>query len=374
MKKMGIGGISGGNSVTLITDGDVFFKGIISLIENAKKNINLETYIFSSDPMGRLIAEKLAGKAAKGIEVNVIYDAIGSISSSSEMFNMMRNSGVEVIEYHPFVPWRKYWGLDFRDHRKILVVDGIRAAIGGINIGKEYAGKKFNGDNWRDTHIIVEGPAVADIQFFFMENWYRNGGAVMSGRLYFPPLDKKGDKLLMVLCSSARKKIRPVYQSYISAIQNARHSIYITSAYFIPDAIIYRSLVKAAERGVDVRLLLQGVSDIPFVKYASRYLYKRYMKNGIRIYEYTESILHAKTAVIDGIWSTIGSSNIDRRSFMKNLELNAVILDQDFGGKMVKTFLKDLKKCREITLNVFEKRSFMVFFTEWLSYRFRNLF
>ncbi len=374
MKKMGIGGMSGGNNVTLITDGDIFFNEILRSIENAKKTINLETYIFSSDAIGWLIAEKLAEKASKGIEVNLIYDAIGSISASSEMFTMMRNAGVEVIEYHPFVPWRKYWGLDLRDHRKILVIDGSRAFIGGINIGKEYAGKQFMGDNWRDTHLIVEGPAVADIQFFFMENWYRNGGAVMSGRLYFPPLEKKGDRLLMVLCSSSRKKVRPVYQSYISAIRNARHSIYITNAYFIPDAVIYRSLVKAAERGVDVRLLLPGESDVPFVKYASMYLYKKYMKHGIRIYEYSGSILHAKTAVIDGIWSTIGSSNIDRRSFMKNLEMNAVILDQGFGGKMEKVFMKDLKKSREITLDIYEKRSFMEFFKEWIFYRFRNLF
>jgi len=196
----------------------------------------------------------------------------------------------------------------------------------------------------------------------------------MSSRLYFPELKKAGQKLLMILCSSARKKVKPVHQSYISAIQNSRNSIYITNAYFIPDAKIYRSLVKAAERGVDVRLLLPGVSDVPFVKYASRYLYKRYMRKGIRIFEYAESILHAKTAVIDGVWSTVGSSNLDRRSFRKNLEMNAVILDQSFGETMEQVFLKDLVKSREITLNQFQKRSFFEFFIEWLCYRFRNLF
>jgi len=374
MKKIGIGGISGGNSVTLISEGDAFFSRIISSIENAENSINLETYIFSSDSLGLIIAEKLAAKAAQGVEVNVIYDSVGSLKASSQMFTMMRNSGVEVIDYHPFVPWRKYWGISFRDHRKILVIDGAKAFIGGINIGKEYAGRKFGGGNWRDTHIMIEGPAVTDIQFFFMENWYRNGGAVMSSRLYFPEIRKTGQKLLMILCTSARRKVRPVHQSYISAIQNSRNSIYITNAYFIPDAKIYRSLVRSAERGVDVRLLLPGVSDIPFVKYASRYLYKRYMKKGIRIFEYAESILHAKTAVIDGIWSTVGSSNLDRRSFRKNLEMNAVILDQEFGEKMEQVFLNDIKKSKEITLNLFEKRSILEFFIEWLCYRFRNLF
>ncbi|PKL16722.1 MAG: cardiolipin synthase [Spirochaetae bacterium HGW-Spirochaetae-5] len=374
IKKIGIGGISGGNSVELITDGDVFFTSIISSIENAEKSINLETYIFKSDTVGMLIAEKLAEKAASGVEVNVIYDSIGSLTSSTQMFNMMRKSGVEVIEYHPFVPWRRYWGLSFRDHRKILIIDGTIAYIGGINIGKEYAGKKFNGGNWRDTHVKIEGPAVFDIQFFFMENWYRNGGAVMNSRIYFPELKKSGEKLLMILCSDARRKVKPVQQSYISAIRNARNSIYITNAYFIPDAKIYRSLVKAAERGVDVSLLLPGQSDIPFVRYASRYLYKRYMRKGIRIFEYDGSILHAKTAVIDGIWSTVGSSNLDRRSFRKNLEMNAVILDQNFGEQMEQVFLNDLERTREVTLQVFQKRSFVEFFIEWLCYRFRNLF
>jgi cardiolipin synthase len=374
MKKIGIGGISGGNSVELITEGDVFFSSIISSIESAEKSINLETYIFSSDTLGMLIAEKLAEKAASGVEVNVIYDSIGSLASSAQMFNMMRRSGVEVIEYHPFVPWRRYWGLSFRDHRKILIIDGTSAYIGGINIGKEYAGEKFSGGNWRDTHVKIEGPAVSDIQFFFMENWYRNGGAVMNSRLYFPELKKSGEKLLMILCANARKKVKPVQQSYISAIQNARNSIYITNAYFIPDAKIYRSLVKAAERGVDVKLLLPGQSDIPFVKYASRYLYKRYMRKGIKIFEYAVSILHAKTAVIDGVWSTVGSSNLDRRSFRKNLEMNAVILDQSFGEQMEQVFRDDLGRSREITLQVFQKRSLVEFFIEWICYRFRNLF
>lgn len=374
MKKMGIGGLSGGNKVTLITDGDSFFDAILSSIGKAKKSINLETYIFSSDSVGMLVAEKLSERARSGIEVNVIYDAVGSITASSQMFSMMREAGVEVIEYHPFVPWRRYWGLSFRDHRKILVVDGKKAFVGGINIGREYAGRKYNGDSWRDTHVMVEGPSVKDIQFFFMENWYRNGGSILNTELYFPEIKESGDKLLMVLCARSRRNVRPVFESYISAIKNARHSIYITNAYFIPDAKIYRSLVKAAERGVDVRLILPGKSDIPFVKFAGMYLYKRYMKNGIRIFEYQESILHAKTAVIDGIWSTVGSSNLDRRSFRKNLEMNVAVLDQDFGEEIESVFLKDLKKSQEITLSDFQRRSLHLFMLEWLFYRFRNLF
>lgn len=374
IKRQGIGGLSGGNSVTLITRGDDFFDSVIKSIEGAKKSINLETYIFASDEVGWIIASKLAKKAVEGIEVNLIYDSIGCIGTSPEIFDAMEKSGVEIIEFNPFVPWRKYWNISFRDHRKILIVDGKKAFVGGINIGGEYAGEKYNGGGWRDTHVILEGPAVRDVQFFFMENWFRNGGAIMRTDLHFPSLKKKGSTLLMVLCSENRKKGKPVQESYISAIRNARNSIFITNAYFIPDARIYRALVKAAARGVNVSLLLPGESDIPIVKYASRYLYKRYLKNGIRVFEYGESVLHAKTAVVDGIWSTVGSSNLDRRSFRKNLEVNVVALDQDFGEKMEKVFSRDIKKSREVTLENFSRRGAVEFFLEWLCYRFRNVF
>jgi cardiolipin synthase len=195
----------------------------------------------------------------------------------------------------------------------------------------------------------------------------------MNAGRHFPDIEEAGEKLLMVLCSRARRNVKPVHESYLSAMKNARHSIYITNAYFVPDAKIFRKLIKAAERGVDVRLLLPGESDIAIVKYASMYLYKRYLKNNIRIFEYQQSILHAKTAVIDGVWSTVGSSNLDRRSFRKNLEMNVVVLDQRFGDQMEVMFMKDLEKSKEIILQKFQRRSLYLFLLEWLCYRFRNL-
>lgn len=374
IKNKGGGGVFGGNKVTLFTEGDEFFDTVIKEIDNAKKSINLETYIFNSDNVGWIIASKLAKKSAQGVEVNLIYDAVGCIATSRDMFRTMEESGVEIIEYNPFAPWRKYWKISFRDHRKIIVIDGKKAFVGGINIGAEYAGEKYNGGGWRDTHVLIEGPSVRDVQFFFMENWFRNGGEVLQTNLYFPNLKKRGSKLLMILCARSRNKGKPVKESYVSAINNARKSIFITNAYFIPDARIHKALVRAASKGVDVVLLLPGKTDIPIVRYASRYLYKLYLKNGLKIYEYQESILHAKTAVIDGIWSTVGSSNLDRRSFRKNLEVNAVVLDQDFGEIMEKVFEDDLAKSIEVTLENFGKRSFIEFFLEWFAYRFRNIF
>jgi len=372
MKRLKIGGLTGGNRLKLLADGDSCFREIIATIRKAKKSINLETYIFNSDALGWKIAELLMEKSRVGVEVNCIYDAIGCIGTSPRLFSALREAGVEVLEYNPFFPWRRYWNLSSRDHRKIIVVDGEIAFIGGINIGDDYAGRHFDGGNWRDTHLKVQGPAVRDIQFFFLENWYRQGGAIIDNGRHFPHIKEAGKKLLMVISDKARRKVRPIRESYISAIENAHHSIYITNAYFIPDGRIYRALIRAARRGVDVRIMLPEKSDVPIVQLASRYLYKRYLKSGVRVYEYTRSVLHAKTAVIDGIWSTVGSSNIDRRSFRKNLEINAIILDQEFGEIMERQFDEDLRHCVEKRLDEWQRRSAMLFALEWIMYRFRN--
>ncbi len=372
MDYLGIGGLSGGNLLTILDNGDSYINSMMDSIRSAQQSINLEIYIFNSDEVGWEIANILCEKAKLGVEVNVIYDAVGCIKTSPKLFQSMRDSGVEVLEYHPVIPWRRYWNITFRDHRKILVVDGEIAFLGGMNIGNEYAGSKYDGENWRDTHVKVQGPAVQDIQLFFIENWYRYGGELIAHDKHIKKPSEKGKSLVMSLCSRSRKKIRPIRQSYLSAIRFAKQYIYITNAYFIPDRKIYRALMKAVKRGVDVRLMLPSESDVPIVKYASCYLYKKYLKNKIRIFEYKKNILHAKTAVIDGIWSTIGSSNLDRRSFKKNLEINIVTLDQDFGVEMVNMFNRDLENCIEITLNDWEKRSLMDYLFEWVSYRFRN--
>lgn len=373
MKRLKIGGMSGGNSLRLLTDGNVCFGEFIRAIKSARTSINLETYIFNSDETGWEIAGLLAGKARDGVEVNVIYDAVGCLRTSPALFQHMKQYGVELIEYHPLVPWRKYWNISFRDHRKILVVDGKTAFLGGINIGNDYAGKRAGGEEWRDTHLRIEGPAVRDIQFYFIENWFRNGGVLIDNNRHFPSLKDTGKKLLMVLSSRSRRNVLPIQQSYLSAIKYAKSTIYITNAYFIPDAKIYRALVRAARRGVDVRVLLPEKSDVPIVKYASRYLYKKYLKHRIRVFEYTKSVLHAKTAVVDGIWSTVGSSNLDRISFRRNLEVNAIILDQEFGEKMERTFFGDLKRSRELSLDHWVKRFVLEYIAEWVCYRFRNL-
>jgi len=373
MKKLSIGGFSYGNSIRLITDGDECFSSFLRDIRSAKKSINLETFIFRSDDLGWKIARSLVSKAKKGVEVNLVYDAIGSISTSNRIFSYMREGGVEVLEFHPIAPWRKYFNISLRDHRKILVIDGKIAYVGGINIGKEYAGNKFHGKNWRDTHLRINGPAVKDIQYFFIENWYRQGGSIINPSLHFPEIKQKGNTMLMTISTRSRKKIRPVFESYYYAILTSKKSIYITNAYFVPDRKIRHALVRAAKRGVDVRLLLPAKSDVPIVKYACRYLYKYYLRNKVKIFEYYKSILHAKTAVVDDVLVTVGSSNLDRQSLYTNLELNVMVFDDAFGNKMKKVFEKDIEYSREITSEIIKRRSVSEFIIEWLAYRFRNV-
>lgn len=373
IKQLGISGFSGGNRVTLINNGDEFFDQLFNAVDQAKLSINLETYIFNSDDIGWNLAKKLAAKARKGVEVNVIYDAIGCINTSASLFEFMKKMGIELIEYHPVVPWRKYFNLYLRDHRKLMVIDGSIAFIGGMNIGNEYAGKKYGGQNWRDTHIKIEGPAVRDIEYFFLENWHRQGGALVDISRYFPAIKPVGDTIVMALSSTSRRRIKPIYQTYLAAIANARTYVYITNAYFVPDNRIVKALIRAAKKGVDVRILLPAKSDLPFVQHASRYLYKRFLKHAIKIYEYKKAVLHAKTAVIDDIWATVGSSNLDRRSFNANLEVNAIILDQTFGEKMKNQFLKDIKNSNEIQIEYYKRRSIVQYIKEWFCYRFRYL-
>lgn len=367
-----IGGLIGGNQVALITEGAETFREFTSAISSAQFTINLEIYIFRSDSAGWEIARRLAEAVRRGVVVNVIYDALGCIKTSHSLFSFLKKHGVSLVKYNSIEPWR-FFNITFRDHRKILIVDAKTAYIGGLNIGDEYFGNLFTNDYQRDTHLKIEGKTVTDIQFFFVENWFRCGGGLLSRQLYFPDLKKKGDTLMMILSSKAHQNVKPIRISYLSAIENARTSIYIENAYFIPDRRIIRALAAAVKRGVDVRIMLPQRYVMPFVQHAVRYPYRRYLFYGLRVYEYTASVLHAKTAVIDGIWSTVGSSNIDRLSFWYNLEINAVILDEKFGSQMQNVFFSDLENCTEIDRKSLRKRSVLGFFKQWLCYRFRNI-
>ncbi|MCD2519663.1 cardiolipin synthase [Massilia sp. G4R7] len=352
-----------GNKVTLLFDGPATMREMMAAAREAKSSINLETYIFDQDPIGLQFAELLMEKRRQGVVVNIIADGVGTLATPKEFFERLRAAGVNVVIFNPVNPLQRpgNWQLNNRDHRKIMIVDGRVGFTGGINISETYANSSLfrsrkkpdnvNKDDvgWRDTHIRIEGPAVAALQYAFVDNWVHQDAGELPQVDYFPRLSPAGDKVLRVLATSPDRDSE-IYKSMMIAMNEAKTSIHITSAYFVPDQQIVDSLVGAAKRGVDVKLVLPGVSDHDLIKYAGQAFYDQLLEGGVKIYQLQVAVLHAKTAVIDGIWSTIGSANIDRRSFIHNYELNVVVLDPAFGKDMEAAFNEDLRSSKQITL------------------------
>jgi cardiolipin synthase len=369
-----------GNKVTLLADGPATYAAMFNAIQNAKDHINLESYIFEDDETGCKFSDLLLQKQAEGVQVNVIYDSLGSLAVADAFFQRLRDGGIQVVNFNPLNPLssREEWGLTHRDHRKILIVDGKVAINGGINISEVYSRspftrkKKVKGQiHWRDTDVQIEGPAVAEFQKLFLDTWQKQKGPDLSERNnYFPALIEKGTALVRVVGSTPGESNRVPFIMYVSAITFAEHSIHLTNSYFIPDEQIVKALTDAAGRGVDVTIILPGITDSTLAFYAQRYHYSELLKSGVKIYEHKTSLLHAKTAVIDEVWSTVGSTNMDYLSLLHNDEVNAVILSREFAVEMEKMFVKDLENSRQIHRDEWKKRPLFPKIREW----FVNLF
>lgn len=365
-----------GNKATLLIDGPATYKAMFKAIGEAKDSINLETFLFNDDVTGRKFADLLLKKRAEGVQVNVIYDSVGSIGTPAAFFQRLRDGGISTLEFNPVNPLkvRKKWRINRRDHRKILVVDGRVAFTGGVNISSVYTSKpsvdvkdKQAEKPWRDTHVMVEGPAVAEFQRLFMGTWKWQNGPKLPERKYFPPLKKEGDNLIMVIGSRWGEMNRLTYIMYYSAFVSAQKYIHLTNSYFVPDDDTKDALSEAAERGVDVKLVLPGQSDIPTAYYAGRSYYEDLLEAGVKIYERKGGVLHAKTATIDGVWSTVGSTNMDMFSFANDNEANAVILGRDFAADMENMFENDLKESKEVTREQWSKRPLFDRVREYIS-------
>lgn len=358
-----------GNEVILHVDGDATYAAMDRAIEAAHDHINLETYIFEADTAGSKLAALLLRKQQAGVQVNIIYDSIGCLSTPDEFFAALRQAGAQTLEFNPINPakMRRKWLLNHRDHRKILVVDGKIAFTGGVNISDVYAhgsaGRKARrGDAqharpWRDTHVEIRGPAVAELQKLFLATWQRQNGAPLAARDYFPPLKAEGDSLVRIVGSTPDVPAQEIYRSFISAIQYAQRSIHITNAYFVPDHQLIQSLRAAAKRGVDVELIVPSYSDSSLVFHAGRASYDALLRSGVKIYERQDAMLHAKTAVIDGVWSSVGSANLDLRSFLHNDEVSANIIGVDFARHLEQLFAEDVAASRPIALAEWRRRS-----------------
>ncbi len=364
-----------GNKVELLLDGPATYASMFAAINAARDNINLETYILEPDEIGQSLVDALLVRQITGVQVNLIYDSVGSLSTPKEFFQPLVDAGAHVLEYNPVDPRkaRKDWALNERDHRKLLVVDGKIAYVGGINISSVYSSGSFaspfsrskkaryaqDGPTWRDTHLRIEGPVAADFQKLFMTTWERQKGGTLRGRNYFPQLATKGPEVVRAIGSSPDDPYSLMYATLISAINSAESQVYLTNAYFLPDPQLLAALKGAAARGADVRLLLPGKSDSDLVLYASRSFYQELLDGGIRIYERQDALLHSKTAMIDGVWSAVGSTNLDWRSRLNNQEIDAVILGQDSGSRMQAMFDQDLQASRQITRDDWAHRSLL---------------
>lgn len=366
---------------------------MMKAIAAAKDHINFETYIFDQDELGMKFADLLIQKQKQGVVVNVIYDSVGTIGVPQEFFDHMKEGGVKLLAFNPVNPAKARgngWKLNARDHRKMLVVDGRVGFTGGINISDTYsksspfrggsggAGSgsgggssptREKGENdvgWRDTHVRIEGPAVQAMQWLFVQAWIEQDADDLRDAKYFTQVAPAGDKVLRVLGSKPEGHFE-IYKALQLAMQEAKKSIHITCAYFVPDDQTMEALTDAARRGVEVQLVLPSVSDSGLVFHAGRAFYQPLLEAGVKIYELKLSVLHAKTAVIDGVWSTVGSTNLDRRSFLHNSEVNVIVMGDVFGLEMEKAFKEDLHNSKEITLVEWNKRPISNRLKEWLA-------
>ena len=353
-----------GNRAHLLLDGPQTYAAMFAAVREAKHHVNVETYLFEDDEVGRQFADLLMQKRREGVTVRLIYDAVGSIASDDKFFEKLTAQGIEVAEFRPLEPVT-IWRVNNRDHRKLVVVDGRVAFTGGINISDTYSSgsasrpgpAKGKETGWRDTNVEVRGPVVKSLQSIFMETWRRLGKQAQPSPDLFPDIDKVGEHLLQVVASDGgdSNEFR-IYDAYLTAIREARERIWITQAYFAPNRELRRALADAVARGVDVRIIVPGFTDSGLIFHASRATYEELLQANVKLFEYTEALLHSKTAVIDGVWSTVGSCNIDPRSFAHNNELNVAVVGREFAHEMEAMFRRDLKQTRPIDAAGWAKR------------------
>jgi cardiolipin synthase A/B len=357
-----------GNRVQLLQDGPATYDAMFAAIAAARDHINMETYILEDDEVGRRFATTLIDKQRQGVQVNLIHDSAGTFETPKAFFETLAAAGINVLEFNPINPLeaKAGWDVNQRDHRKLLITDGRTAIMGGINISSVYSGGSFSRGvkkkgastlPWRDTDLQIDGPVVAELQKLFLETWQKQKGAPLAPRRYLPQLSRQGDEVVHAIGGSPDEPYSLIYATLISAIDNAESEILLTNAYFVPDPQLLGSLKKAVARGVDVKLVLPSATDSQLVFHAGRAHYDDLLRAGVKIFERQNVLLHAKTALIDGVWSTVGSTNLDWRSFLHNQEVNAVVLGSAFGQRMRAAFDADLAASKQVTLEQWQQRS-----------------
>lgn len=342
---------SWGNKVTILDSAAKTYHTLLTGIDAAESHIHVLYYIIQPDRVGESLRERLIKRAKQGLEVRVLYDAVGSSRLPRDFWDPLVEAGGHAAIFRPVrLRFRRRDRMDFRNHRKIVVFDGRVGLTGGINVGREYLGLDPEIGKWRDSHVQIEGPAVLALQQTFAEDWLLTTGEVLDDLKYFPTFDPApGNQLVDIVDSGPDLEWSSVHQLFFQALVTSRKRAWITSPYFVPDPVIEEAMVTAALRGVDVRLLVPLRSDVPIINLAARSYFPRLLEAGVRIYRYERGFVHAKTIVIDEWVGTIGSANMDIRSFKLNFEVNAIVFGPEFTRELAQQFRDDLRFAREVT-------------------------
>jgi cardiolipin synthase len=363
----------GGNRAEILNNGDEIFSAMTRAIREAKATVNLECYIVKDDRAGEIMASALIDAARRGVEVRVLVDGTGS-KFSGPLLDRMREAGVDARKYRPIRLWTLH-KIARRTHRKILVVDGTVSFTGGFGIADQWLGDARNPQEWRDMMVQVTGPASAQMQAIFSEDWTYTTGEILAGDKFYPPIAPAGEVVAQAIKMSHGDSSSLATMLYFVAIQSARKSIHIQNAYFVPTPQIREALIQASRRGVDVRIMVPGRHmDQPLVRTASRLHYGELLTAGVRIFEYNRTMMHNKDAVIDGLFSTIGSINFDARSTHENAEASLAFYDRDLGAQLEAIFAEDERHCREITYKSWKKRGLDERLAELISSAFKPLY
>jgi cardiolipin synthase len=362
-----------GCTVTVLREGAETYPAMLAALAAAKQTISIETYILAADGTGDRFKAVLMERARAGVKVRMIYDAVGSFGLPGGWVDEMREVGCEVIDFNPIAPWRRRFRLSHRDHRKVIVVDNQVAFTGGLNISDDYASVADGGVGWHDMHCRVTGQIVLDLARMFRRTWLRAGGE------HFPPTPSAanappgdGPSFVRLIDNTRRRARGTVRRTYLHVIQAARQSVLMQNAYFLPDRGLRRALARAARRGVDVRIVVPGHSDVRVIEWASLYALRRLARGGVKILRWRGPMMHAKTATVDTTWSTIGSYNFDAQSRFSNLEVTVEILDGTTGKELAKNFEIDVANCDAFTEDSWKRLSWWIKNLAWLCYRFRR--
>jgi cardiolipin synthase len=382
MQDIGAPPLITGNQVRLLIDGPSTYSAMFAAIDKAQKYVLVESFIFEEAAAGdRTLSALLTQAARRGVYVAVLYDAVGSMTTDEVFLKGLGDAGIALCAFNPLNPLdERFSGINHRDHRKIVVVDGELAFAGGVNFSQAYhiaskqarrrglSKQKGLHEGWRDTHIAIQGTAARHLEDLFRATWHDaqcmdngKGEAVAAA-----PAVAYGKTLVQIVASSPDDETNDIYATLLSVLAYAQRSVDVTMAYFVPDDTLEKAFKDAAKRGVTVRIILPSYSDFSGVFYAGRAHYDELLESGVKLYELKNAFLHSKSIVVDGVWSSIGSTNFDWRSFVHNNEISVCVIGEDFAGQMTRMFDTDLADSKEITLAAWKKRGLSERFKEWM--------